>query len=100
MNNDAERQLLWNFFGAYFHQDWDLDAEDEDEVVAQYAKTATREEREMLSNAIAKYSQSQISDKELEDDLCGDLGCESRPSNVGIPVRDWLQHIAAQLLKE
>ena len=50
MNNNTD--LLRGFLGAYFHQDWELDAANTQEVVAQYVEVSTPEERRVLSQAI------------------------------------------------
>ena len=52
MNNNTD--LLRGFFGANFHQDWQLDAANTQEVVAQYVEVSTPEERRVLSQAILR----------------------------------------------
>ena len=67
MNNNTD--LLRGFFGAYFHQDWELDAANTQEVVAQYVEVSTPEERRVLSQAILEYGNRFTDDRELEEAL-------------------------------
>ena len=97
MNNNTD--LLRGFFGAYFHQDWELDAANTQEVVAQYVEVSTPEERRVLSQAILEYCNRFTDDRELEEALYRELYCEYPPSADGLTAKGWLESVAAQFLK-
>ena len=92
-----EFEMLTNFFGGYFHQDWACDSTDPSEVVATYLETANAEEAVVLSRAIIEYAKSFDSDAELEKKLFSELGCYYRPTADGQSARGWLREIASQL---
>ena len=54
-HDDAELSLLRHFFGAYFHPDWNCDAEDPESVVRSFVAEATPEGRTVQADAIVKY---------------------------------------------
>ena len=92
-------QTLRQFFGCYFHQDWNLDQPNTQAVVAEYMRVATQEKCYALAVEILKYSESHLSDSELEEGLYSELGCYFRPSGGQISAKAWLQSITAQLLQ-
>jgi hypothetical protein len=96
--NDVQREMLLQFFAGYFHQDWDLDAESPEQVLDNYRRKHTREERQALSQAITEYVQTFSDDKELDDDLFFKLDCSYDPTAHGLSTRDWLKSVAAQLV--
>jgi predicted SpoU family rRNA methylase len=38
MNSDSVSEVVRQFFGGYFHQDWDLEAEDWQEAVDEFSR--------------------------------------------------------------
>ncbi|SRR6266851_374752 len=94
-----KKELLAQFFGGYFHEDWKLDAKSPSEVVDAYRKDFNSEQRLVLSKAILEYSQSFCLDSELRSGLFHELGCYYDPSADGLSTRDWLQSVSSQLLK-
>jgi hypothetical protein len=97
MTTQAELSILRKFFSAYFHEDWDCDADNPESVVRSFVAVATREERTVLAGAIVKYVAEFPSDKELEERLDRELGCYYMPSGVGTSCKVWLEHIAEEL---
>lgn len=95
---ENKHNLLKEFFGGYFHEDFLLDAKNANEVINNYVKGTTDQERTTLSNAIQSYVEMFADDEELERRLFFDLGCYYRPSAEGITAQDWLKKIAADLL--
>lgn len=65
---------LRQFFGAYFHQDWDCDASSQPGVVDLYLRATHPDEARRLAEAIRAYSASFADDAELEHRLSNDLG--------------------------
>jgi CdiI immunity protein len=49
---EDDRKILWNFFGAYFHEDWICEAETFAGIVAIYLCDASQEEVLHLRGAI------------------------------------------------
>lgn len=88
---------LRQFFGAYFHQDWDCDASSTRGVVDLYLRATQPDEARRLAEAIRAYSASFADDAELEHRLSNDLGCEYWPAADGVSVRAFLEQIADQL---
>ena len=97
MNKAERRELLFNFFAAYFHEDWLLEAKHPDEVVTEYMSTATASELCALAEAVLDYAKDFRSDKELEKSLFPGLGCYYCPSADGLSARTWLERVAGQL---
>ena len=97
--NENKHNLLKEFFGGYFHEDFLLDVRNTSEVIADYVKVTTDLERTILSNAIQSYIKMFPDDGELERRLFFDLGCYYRPSADGFTAKDWLKKIAADLLR-
>jgi hypothetical protein len=96
--NEAERLMLKDFFAAYFHQDWDCDADTPRQVVDDYLRVGwPKKHLDTLSMAIRRYADSHANDAELEEKLLSELGCYYLPSADGISAREWLQMIADQL---
>jgi hypothetical protein len=92
-------ELLAQFFGGYFHEDWSLDAKSPNEVVDAYRRDSNAERRLELSKAIQEYSERFANGGELSDRLFHDLGCYYDPTADGVSARDWLQSVSSQLLK-
>jgi len=98
MSKQTKDQLLSNFFGAYFHQDWVDDAASTEDVIAEYMRTSTPSELYELSTAILDLSRKFDSDAELEEHLESKLGSYYLPSFEGISAKAWLERVSAQLL--
>ena len=94
-----ELEVLRQFFGAYFHQDWMMDAPEPDHVVQLFIDDQrTSDEPTMLARLIEKYAASVVDDAVLERGLLTELGCYYMPSADGVAARVWLRHIANLLL--
>lgn len=94
-----ELEILRQFFGAYFHQDWMMDAPGLDHVVQLFIDDQrTSEELTRLARLIEKYAANDMKDVVLERALVTELWCYYMPSADGIAVRVWLRHIANLLL--
>lgn len=92
-------ELLKQFFGAYFHEDWDLEAENPKEIVALYAADVAEDQRRAVGKAILRYIDHVGDDTELKEKLFSELGCYYTPDADELAARDWLKRVAAQLLK-
>ena len=101
MLSEEEYELVRQFFGGYFHEDWGLDAPNRRELVALYMNQSgmTPEQLHSLSKAIGKYGERYPDDHELSDRLYRELGCCYMPSADGLSAHQWLETIARQLLE-
>lgn len=90
---------LRSFLSGYFHQDWELDASEPDEVVLQFIKRKPGSSKsDQIIEQIERYLDAEIDDEAVERDLFEEFGCYYLPSADGSNARDWLRHVA-DLLK-
>lgn len=94
-----EQARVENFFGPYFNQDWNLDAESVDGILDQYVSHggATDSDRASLIRAIREFAERDVSDRELADLLYRELGCEYLSSADNLSTRAWLTLVATKL---
>lgn len=92
----ADYPQLRQFFGAYFHQDWDIDAEDADGVVALYVSDDrhTDEQLRAIARQIDEYLENEGSQENISQGLFEKLGCEYLPASSGSNAGEWLTHVA------
>ncbi len=87
---------LENFFSAYFHQDWSIDHDTAEAVVAYYRESESEQTvagaREQLSALLAQ----DLDEDELAEKVQS-LGCEYDPTGDGGSYRDWLTGLAQSL---
>jgi len=100
MTQDQDKHILEEFFGAYFHEDWQCDDSTTDAVVLKFRRDMSDDRVREVVDAIRSYIPKFGSDKELEDSLFYDLGCYYMPSGEGKTAREWLKGIAALLLEK
>jgi hypothetical protein len=94
-----ELDTLRQLFGAYFHQDWTLDADTPELIVDQFVADSGRTAEELtrlarLSQAFAAASPDEAT---LERALLTELGCYYAPSAEGATASAWLEHVAGRL---
>jgi hypothetical protein len=99
MIDNAQLRRMESLFGAYFHEDWTLDADDPDDIVKLYISSATTAQAKQMADDIKTYVESVPDDAELYDQLLKKLGCSYDPEADGINGRDWLLRVAAMLSK-
>ncbi|MFC7519101.1 contact-dependent growth inhibition system immunity protein [Herbaspirillum sp. GCM10030257] len=89
------RNNLRQFFGAYFHQDWTLDAMDPDDIVRLFINDGFCVNELMnLANHIEMYAAAMTDDTVTEENLLIELGCYYLPSADCLGARAWLYHVA------
>jgi hypothetical protein len=101
MNHENTHELLDRFFGAYFHQDWSIEADSPEAVVDRYiTDTRTLGDKHILALAIAirDYAARFTTDLELEDRLFRDFDCNYGPSLDNRSAKEWMASVAKQLL--
>jgi hypothetical protein len=99
MTTTEQTERLRQFFGAYFHQDWDADSGTPDLAISAAIRQHERpSEREELSRSIIAFAQEHPDDRDLDAALFKELGCEYFPPGNGISTRSWLLDVAAKLV--
>lgn len=89
---------LHQFFGAYFHQDWTLEADSPDEVVRIFINDGfCRSELMNLATDVETYADSKLNDAAAEEGLMSELGCYYLPSADNTGAKAWLCHVATLL---
>ena len=88
-------QNLEQFFGAWFHQDWQLDAESWEAVARQFAESDGSAAATSAADSILALVQSEPDDASLAAKL-SQLGCEYWPGAVR-DLRPWLIALAHEL---
>jgi hypothetical protein len=98
MNDGSISTELDQFFGAYFHQDWDLEADDWEGVVDNYVKAnPTADTLRKIAQEIDDMRTAR-SEPELAQFLIRgvDVCYDPRPE---APFKEWLGQVAARLRK-
>jgi CdiI immunity protein len=97
MSHKTEVEILQDFFRAYFHEDWGLDATTPDEVVMEFLNLDWEPaELQTLEAALVSYVNSHEEESQLQESLFRELGCYYMPQSEGIPVRKWLLGLASR----
>ncbi|MCB0896990.1 MAG: hypothetical protein H6529_07155 [Nocardioides sp.] len=86
-------EALGQLFGAYFHQDWDLDNSDEWEVLESFMRTEPRRAR-MLPDEIDSVLSTIDTEEQLKSLVIDQLGAYYLADVDGGTYRAWLQEIA------
>lgn len=81
---------LWQLFGAYFHQDWDLSGPDWRDVAAEYRTEAGPEIARAAAGEIDRLLNDTPDDGELRRIVLDDLDCCYLPEPGGVTMREWL----------
>jgi hypothetical protein len=95
MNSGYKYTVLEQFFGAYFHQDFLLDAPDWESVCDRYIQDDGPEGARTVANEIQNLLLCDFSDDQLHSTL-GDLGCFYWPGHIN-QYRPWLTEVSARL---
>jgi CdiI immunity protein len=94
----GEYSELKDFLSAYFHQDWMLEAEDPDQIVANYLAIGwSAEELNALATQVIQFTESISEDSALDQALLSQLGCYYSTNQDGTTTRAWLHHLASEL---
>lgn len=90
-----ENELV-DFFGSYFHQDWDLEAQDWRGVVREFAENESESYVSAVLGGLEVIARSGLDSGDLEDLLSQRLGCGNNP-NWGEPLSEWFSDLASEL---
>ncbi len=90
---------LWHLFGAFFHQDWCLEADSWPDVIRNFAQGEKAGELEAVAADLDRLLLDFPDDDGLDHELYYVLGCECVPcTNLGDPsVRVWLGQVSEYL---
>jgi len=88
---------LAQFFGAYFHQDWDLEADDALGVIRNYLKEANFPSTQQTIKEIEQLIKMNLSEEQLRDIIVCDMSCNYDPSRYGISYLEWLYWVQTTL---
>lgn len=91
MNTDQ----ITNFLSGYFHEDWEVEAETDAEVVALFQRSGSSScSIEELANELESAATKR--EKEASDEwLLKEHGCYYQPSFDGLKGSDWFRRLAA-----
>lgn len=92
---------LKSFFSGYFHEDWELDASEPDDVISQFLRSgASANEVDRIVAQIGSYVAAREDEAAIERGLLEELGCYYLPGADGMSAREWLTHVAELLSKK
>ena len=92
-------QTLFDFFGANFHEDWDLEASSWEEIIDAYVRQFSS--RKHVLNAVTVEIERLLAlpknDDQLSEILFREYGCYYLPDPLEFSMRSWLQAIHGRL---
>ena len=91
-----ELRRLANFLGAYFHQDWALDAASADEVIEGFVRDDGPDRARELAAEIERLLATETSERALEESL-RKMGCYYCFKSDGLSASEWLRRVRAKL---
>lgn len=97
-----DSDILLQFFGAYFHEDWDTDHPDWQSVVQSYREHATSEDVNRVIQAINALLETTPEDNKLGSRMFQEFGCyyDPRSGYGGLPYHEWLQDLVDYLISK
>jgi hypothetical protein len=98
MSTDDE--TLARFFGSVFHQDWCVDFDSSDAVVAQFFRDhPDKKELVAIVRALRKLLAIDADEETMLARLV-ELDCELYPPGLGLTARAWLSDVAEKFDRE
>ncbi len=95
MNDGSVSTDLYQFFGAYFHEDWDLEADDWQGIVDLYVSDGPSTERLWaLAQEIESLRETRT-EPELERLMSRTIGARHNPRPLSF--KEWLGQVAERL---
>jgi hypothetical protein len=94
----SSHERLSQFFSGYFHEDWELEADDPSGIIDLYlSQQAAREQQIGVAADLDTLLSSDLSDEAVSKMLFQDLGCYYDPAADGLSARTWLQDVSRRL---
>jgi hypothetical protein len=98
MSTDDE--ILARFFGSVFHQDWSVNFDSSEAVVAQFFRDhVDKKELVAIVRALRKLLAFDANEETMLVRLV-ELDCELYPPGLGLTARAWLTDVAEKLDRE
>lgn len=82
---------LFQFFGSYFHQDFDLEGDDWEDLVKSFLQHESRDRALAVSNELRQLLAMKLEDERLSEMLLRDLGSYYDPGPDGLSSTNWLR---------
>ncbi|MBA5982702.1 hypothetical protein HXW87_12540 [Pseudomonas sp. Y5-11] len=88
---------LHDFFGAYFHQDWLIEYDTPDKVIADFLQTSDPEIILLVCEELQSLLSQDKDEVTIRDYLLRDLSCYYCYWNKWTSGQEWLSHVLAML---
>ena len=88
---------LDQFFGGYFHEDWNLEAKDASAAVSHYLNDAPDPTVLKTIEELNQLLDMNLDEERLREIMIYDLSCCYDPEFYGISQTDWLRWIQTSL---
>jgi hypothetical protein len=86
---------LRSFLSGYFHEDWELDSSEPDEVISQFLDSKPNPNYvAKIASQIEVYLSSESDEQILKNGLLKNFGCYYLPSADSLKTSYWLNHVA------
>src|SRR5689334_811378 len=87
-------QRLAQFFGGYFHQDWDVEgASSWCDVIEHYVSSVPRDHVIAIRDDLWDW----LSESTTGQNLPAEFGCDYNPRVDGLTEREWVSHLVAEM---
>ncbi len=90
---------LEQFFGCYFHQDWQYLYGSAEMAIEDYANDSSRDELSYTVQELDKLMSLGLSEAELDDAMYRELHCYYNPKPSGRSMTEWLRWVRSTLIK-
>ena len=97
MNLRDEFPALFQFFGGWFNQDWDLDAADDNGVIRRFVEEEAPEQVAAVRQQLNRFLDLHLDESATEEALARDFGCDYNSAPNGLSVTEWLHKVAVRL---
>jgi hypothetical protein len=94
---NKQKEILKNFFGGTFHQDFLRDHKNWQDALERYKRDSTVEQRKEVARLIHNFYSARVDSAVLEKELFSEFGCYYIPSTDGISAAEWLQRIEREI---
>lgn len=88
---------LRQFFGSYFHQDWDIEGDTWEAIIKAYQGANDPRQQRFVSAQIDSLIKDFESGYVDSDTFLSDFYCEYNPAADGLSILEWLTKINATL---
>jgi CdiI immunity protein len=96
----ATTKRLRQFFGGYFHQDWDIDGGDWRGVLGVYCRQNGNEALGRLSADLERLLALVVDDHAITEYLATELWCNYVPQGGPDAARQWLREVVAAVQEQ